>query len=131
MGGVRAVKMSGAGNDFVVLGPEATAALATRLAELAGDAGLDPNRLEQEAALLIDRSNVSEELERLRVHLEHLRKVLGEPGAMGKRADFLIQEIFRELNTLSTKCRSSEMTRLCVDGKVLCEEIREQLRNVE
>jgi len=102
-----------------------------RVEELLGDREIDPARLAQETALLIDRSNVSEELERLRVHLEHIREVIRQAGAVGKRLDFLVQEIFRELNTLSAKCRSVEMTRLAVDAKVLCEEMREQFRNVE
>lgn len=117
------------------LRPEVQAAMEEsfqeRLSDLVGDREIDPDRVAQEVALLIDRSNVSEELERLRVHLEHLGEVLEHDGAVGKRLDFLVQEIFRELNTLSAKCRSSEMTRLCVDAKVLCEEMREQLRNVE
>jgi uncharacterized protein (TIGR00255 family) len=102
-----------------------------RIGELLGDHEVDSERLAQETALLIDRSNVSEELERLRVHLEHFREVAARQGAVGKRLDFLVQEIFRELNTLSAKCRNVEMTRLAVDAKVLCEEMREQLRNVE
>jgi uncharacterized protein (TIGR00255 family) len=107
-------------------------ALRERIAELTGDHELDVGRLEQEVALLIDRSNVSEELERLTIHLEHVREVMAETAAaVGKRLDFLVQEIFRELNTLAAKCRSTEMTRITVDAKVLCEEIREQLRNVE
>lgn len=107
------------------------AAFRQRIEELLGDREVEPERLAQETALLIDRSNVSEEVERLRVHLEHFREVAGQAGAVGKRLDFLVQEIFRELNTLSAKCRSVEMTRLAVDAKVLCEEMREQLRNVE
>lgn len=108
-----------------------TQSMRKRLAEVLGDGGIEPERQAQEAALLVDRSNVSEELERLAIHLGQLHEILGQPGPIGKRLDFLVQEIFRELNTLSAKCRSSEMTRICVDGKVLCEELREQLRNVE
>ena len=91
----------------------------------------EPERLAQEAALLVEKSNIAEELERLDVHLAHAGEILERPGAIGKRLDFLVQEMFRELNTLSAKCRNSEMTGLCVDAKVLCEELREQLRNVE
>ncbi len=106
-------------------------ALGTRL-ETALDAEVfDSERVLQEIALLVERSNIAEELERLAVHLGHLREILDEDGPIGKRLDFLVQEVFRELNTMSAKCRSSEMTRICVDAKVLCEELREQLRNVE
>jgi uncharacterized protein (TIGR00255 family) len=100
-------------------------------AALAGSEGIEPERMVQEVALLADRSNVAEELERLTVHLSHLREIAAQGGPIGKRLDFLVQEVFRELNTMSAKCRSSEMTRACVDAKVLCEELREQLRNVE
>jgi uncharacterized protein (TIGR00255 family) len=118
------------------LRPQVQATLAETLRErlaaaLVESAPLDVDRLAQEVALLADRSNVSEELERLAVHLAHLRGIAGESGPVGKRLDFLVQEVFRELNTASAKCRSSDMTRLCVDAKVLCEELREQLRNVE
>jgi len=110
---------------------ELAAALRRRLAELLGGLPLDEARLAQEVALLVDRSDVSEEIDRLRSHLEHFRAVTREPGAAGKRLDFLTQEVFRELNTLGAKCRNAEMTRAVLDAKVLCEQIREQVQNVE
>lgn len=102
-----------------------------RLADLLDGHGFDPQRLEQEIALLIDRSDVDEELDRLRSHLDHLDTVLAQAGSIGKRLDFLAQEIFRELNTIGAKCRNASMTRLVLDGKVLCEQLREQVQNVE
>ncbi len=105
--------------------------LRLRLTELLGDRLPEPDRLEEEATLLVEKSNVAEELERLDVHLLRASEIADQSGAVGKRLDFLVQEIFRELNTLSAKCRSSEMTGICVSAKVLCEELREQLRNVE
>jgi uncharacterized protein (TIGR00255 family) len=110
---------------------EIAEALRRRLAELLGAQPLEEARLAQEAALLVDRSDVSEEIDRLRAHLEHFRAVTREPGAAGKRLDFLTQEIFRELNTLGAKCRNAEMTRAVLDAKVLCEQVREQVQNVE
>jgi uncharacterized protein (TIGR00255 family) len=110
---------------------EMAAALRRRLAELLGAQPLDEARLAQEVALLVDRSDVSEEIDRLRSHLEHFRGVTHETAAAGKRLDFLTQEIFRELNTLGAKCRNAEMTRAVLDAKVLCEQIREQVQNVE
>ncbi len=110
---------------------EIAAALRRRLAELLAGQPLDEARLAQEAALLVDRSDVSEEIDRLRSHVEHFRAVCRESGAAGKRLDFLTQEIFRELNTLGAKCRNAEMTRAVLDAKVLCEQIREQVQNVE
>jgi uncharacterized protein (TIGR00255 family) len=110
---------------------EIAASLRRRLSELVGNQALDEARIAQEVALLVDRSDVSEEIDRLRSHVEHFRAVTREPGASGKRLDFLTQEVFRELNTLGAKCRNAEMTRAVLDAKVLCEQIREQVQNVE
>jgi uncharacterized protein (TIGR00255 family) len=110
---------------------EMAAALRRRLAELLGGQPLDETRVAQEVALLVDRSDVSEEIDRLRSHVEHFRAVMRESAAAGKRLDFLTQEVFRELNTLGAKCRNAEMTRAVLDAKVLCEQIREQVQNVE
>jgi uncharacterized protein (TIGR00255 family) len=110
---------------------ETAAALRRRLAELLAGQPVDEARLAQEAALLVDRSDVSEEIDRLRSHVEHFRAVCREAGTAGKRLDFLTQEIFRELNTLGAKCRNAEMTRAVLDAKVLCEQLREQVQNVE
>lgn len=110
---------------------EIAASLRRRLSELLGNHTLDEARIAQEVALLTDRSDVSEEIDRLRAHSEHFRTVMREPGPVGKRLDFLTQEVFRELNTLGAKCRNAEMTRAVLDAKVLCEQIREQVQNVE
>jgi uncharacterized protein (TIGR00255 family) len=110
---------------------EMVAAFHKRLNEMLEGKPVDEARLAQEAALLVDRSDVSEEIDRLRSHLDHFRSVAGGKEASGKRLDFLTQEIFRELNTLGSKCRNSEMTRAVLDAKVLCEQIREQVQNVE
>lgn len=111
---------------------ETLTTLRGRLRELLeGESALTEDRLAQEAAILVDRSDVAEELDRLASHLEHFHTVMDGEGSLGKRLDFLSQEIFRELNTLGAKCRDSEMTRWVLDGKVLCEQIREQVQNVE
>ena len=110
---------------------ETAAALGERLNALLGDQSLDPARLAQEVALLADRSDVKEELDRLAAHLEHFQEVMANDGPVGKRLDFLTQEIFRELNTLGAKCRNARMTRAVLDAKVLCEQLREQVQNVE
>jgi uncharacterized protein (TIGR00255 family) len=110
---------------------EMAASFKRRLAELLGGQPLDETRVAQEVALLVDRSDVSEEIDRLRSHVEHFRAVMRESAAAGKRLDFLTQEVFRELNTLGAKCRNAEMTRAVLDAKVLCEQIREQVQNVE
>lgn len=110
---------------------ELHASLASRVAELMDGRRLDDDRLAQEVAILVDRSDVAEELERLEAHLGHFRDLLAAAGAVGKRLDFLSQEILRELNTLGAKCRDGEMTRAVLDGKVLCEQLREQVQNAE
>jgi uncharacterized protein (TIGR00255 family) len=105
--------------------------LRARLDELLGAAGVDPARLAQEAAILVERSDVAEELDRLGSHCHHFRELLAAAGAAGKRLDFLAQEIGRELNTVGAKCRDAAMTRAVLDGKLLCEQLREQVQNVE
>lgn len=105
--------------------------LEERVRELLEDEEIDESRITQEVAVLVDRSDVSEELDRLRAHLEHFREVCASDGAIGKRLDFLSQEILRELNTIGAKAREAEMTRRVVDAKVVCEQLREQVQNVE
>ena len=105
--------------------------LRRRLQELLDGRDLPPERLAQEVALLVDKSDVREELDRLSSHLEHFQAVMADRGGVGKRLDFLTQEIFRELNTLGAKCRDSDMIRAVLDAKVLCEQLREQVQNLE
>jgi len=107
--------------------------LRARLDELlpGGSAALPPERLAQEVVLLAERADVREELDRLRAHLDHFAEVAATEGPIGKRLEFLTQEILRELNTLGAKSRDAETTRRVVDGKVACEQLREQIQNVE
>ena len=105
--------------------------LEKRVVELLEGRLPDDGRVAQEVAFLVDRSDVAEELDRLGSHLEHLRAMLTRDGSIGRRLDFLAQEVFRELNTLAAKCRDSALTRVVVEGKSLCEQIREQVQNVE
>ena len=102
-----------------------------RLKQLLEGQPFDEQRLAQEAAYLVERSDVAEEIERLFAHLEHGLGILTASGPMGKRLDFLLQEIQRELNTLGAKCRDLRMNRIVLDGKVVCEQLREQVQNVE
>lgn len=95
-------------------------------------APLDETRLAQEVAILAERGDVREELDRLRSHLEHFGDLVGGEGqAVGKRLDFLAQEIFRELSTLAAKFRDPEAVQRVIDGKLVCEQIREQVQNIE
>jgi uncharacterized protein (TIGR00255 family) len=105
------------------------ARLDERVAELA--ASLDRERLEQELALLLQRLDVDEELERLTGHIAEVRRVIAGTEPAGRRLDFLMQELNREANTLSSKSQDLETTRTAVDMKVLIEQMREQVQNAE
>lgn len=110
---------------------ETRAQLEERLADLLGGGTIPEERLAQEAVLLVERGDVREELDRLAAHLEHFRSMASAAGPHGRRLEFVIQEIQRELNTLGSKCRDAEMSRAVVDGKAHCEQLREQILNVE
>jgi uncharacterized protein (TIGR00255 family) len=105
------------------------ARLEARLAELT--TSVDVGRLEQELALLLQRLDVDEELDRLRGHIEEVRRVIGGSEPAGRRLDFLMQELNREANTLSSKSQDLETTRAAVDMKVVIEQMREQVQNAE
>jgi uncharacterized protein (TIGR00255 family) len=100
-----------------------------RLAEVRAE--LDPNRLEQELALLAQRLDVDEEMDRLQAHVAEIRSVLASREPVGRRLAFLMQELNREANTLGSKSADVEITRLAVDLKVLIEQMREQVQNIE
>ena len=106
--------------------------LAARLAEVSEN--LDQERLEQEMALLAQRLDVDEEMDRLSTHLDEVERVVASEGsgeAVGRRLDFLMQELNREANTLGSKSNSSDVTRVSVEMKVLIEQMREQIQNIE
>lgn len=92
---------------------------------------LEPERLAQEAALLAQKSDVAEELDRLENHVTEARHILGRKEPVGRRLDFLMQELNREANTLGSKSIDTETTRYSVDLKVLIEQMREQIQNIE
>jgi len=103
--------------------------LEERLAEL--QANVDRDRLEQELALLLQRLDVDEELDRLTGHIVEIRRVIYGSEPAWRRLDFLMQELNREANTLSSKSQDLETTRSAVDMKVIIEQMREQVQNVE
>jgi uncharacterized protein (TIGR00255 family) len=103
--------------------------LRDRIAQLVSD--VDHDRLEQEIAILAQRLDVDEEIDRLRGHVAEIRKTFGLKEAAGRRLDFLMQELNREANTLSSKSQDIETTRIAVDMKVLIEQMREQVQNIE
>ena len=104
--------------------------LQQRACELLEQVELQPERLNQELALLCDRYDVSEELLRLKTHLSHLEKLLLEME-VGKKGEFMLQEILREVNTLSSKSNHARISRIAVDFKNELEKMREQLLNLE
>ena len=95
------------------------------------DVEADPARLELELALLAQKLDVDEELDRLESHLVEIRQALQSGGPVGRRLDFLMQELNREANTLGSKSADTETTKAAVDLKVLVEQMREQIQNVE
>jgi uncharacterized protein (TIGR00255 family) len=103
--------------------------LAARLAEL--QAQVDQDRLEQELVFLAQKMDVDEELDRLEGHIAEVRRVLERPEPVGRRLDFLMQEFNREANTLGSKSADADTTRTAVELKVLIEQMREQVQNVE
>lgn len=113
--------------------PEAIAAyqekLAARLREALGSA--DDERIRQEMALFGVKADVAEELNRLGAHLEEVRRVVAAGGAVGKRLDFLMQELNREANTLGSKSISKELSDASLEFKLLIEQMREQIQNIE
>ena len=92
---------------------------------------VDPARLAQEIALLADRADVTEELVRLGSHIDQARTLIASPTAAGRRLDFLVQEIGRELNTIGSKSTLAEISTTVVDAKAVLEKVREQVQNVE
>ena len=107
--------------------------LEERLGNLAGGIELDPQRVAQEAVLLAERADVTEELDRLRGHLEQLGSLVVDPGKepLGKRLEFLLQEIHRETNTINSKSADLDLTRLALQLKSEAEKVREQVLNLE
>ncbi|BFM22225.1 YicC/YloC family endoribonuclease [Gilvimarinus japonicus] len=103
--------------------------LQTKIAAL--DVELDPDRLEQEIVLMAQKADVDEELDRLDTHITEVRRTLKQKNSLGRRLDFLMQELNREANTLSSKSVVSETTQAAVELKVLIEQMREQVQNIE
>jgi len=112
---------------------EVNAGIRQKLLARVSEMGLsvDPGRLEQELVLLAQRLDVDEELERLRTHIAEVRRVLTQDEPIGRRLDFLMQELNREANTLTSKSADTETTQAAVEMKVLIEQMREQIQNIE
>jgi uncharacterized protein (TIGR00255 family) len=113
--------------------PAALAAYRERLAAKLREAvaNLDEDRIRQEVGVFAAKIDVAEEIARLITHMDELDRVLKKGGAVGKRLDFLMQELNREANTLSSKSVSAEVTAIALDLKLLIEQMREQVQNLE
>lgn len=105
--------------------------LQDRLEKLLGNVQIDPMRLAQEVVVLADKTDVTEEIVRLRSHILQFRSSLTEDGAVGRKLDFLIQEFLREVNTLASKISDARIAHLTVELKSELEKMREQIQNIE
>lgn len=105
--------------------------LEQKMAEVLATADIDKARIVTEAAIFADKVAVDEELVRLKSHISQMRDMLDKDGAMGRKLDFLTQELNREANTTGSKCNDVEITRIVVDIKSEIEKIREQIQNIE
>jgi len=132
---VRLDELVAARAQIAVLAAEAPHQLARRLHErvkrLVDELGIHDARIAQEVALLADRADVTEELVRLASHLDQARALIASDGPVGRRLDFLVQEIGRELNTIGAKATAAEIGTAIVGAKAALEKLREQVQNVE
>jgi len=110
---------------------EAKDRMMTRLKPLLGDVEMDPARLAQEVALLADRLDCTEECVRLSAHLDHFRQLIEGPEMAGRKLNFLLQEMNREVNTIGSKCNDADIARAVIIMKEEIERLREQVQNVE
>ena len=129
----RLIGMTAVINEVTEFLPEIVESYKTRLDEKLAEIKdkLDPSRLEQELVLFLQKTDVAEELDRLNVHIEEVGAVLAKSEPAGRRLDFLMQELNREANTLGSKSQDPRLTKASVDLKVLIEQMREQVQNIE
>ncbi|MEX2355806.1 MAG: YicC/YloC family endoribonuclease [Thermaerobacterales bacterium] len=130
-------KLDGLAGQIETFAPQVVDAyrrrLEDRLAAVSSDSAVDPDRLAAELVLFADRASVTEELVRLRSHLDQLRAVVegGAAGAVGRKLDFLLQEVNREVNTITSKAQGVGMSAAGVEMKTEVENLREQAQNIE
>ncbi|GJE62246.1 YicC/YloC family endoribonuclease [Methylobacterium trifolii] len=128
----RIAALTQAAEDCPARRPEhVRARLAAAVAALTEAGTLDPERLHQEAVMLAAKADVREELDRLAAHVASVRELLATGGAIGRRLDFLAQELGREANTLCAKANDASLSRIGLDLKAVVEQFREQVQNVE
>jgi len=105
--------------------------LRARIAEMIGAVVPDEARILQEAAIFADKASITEEIVRLKSHIKHLEDLMAEGDSIGRKCDFLLQEMFREINTVASKSNDLEMGQMVVEVKAELEKIREQIQNIE
>ncbi len=129
----RVAAMRGRVQQVAPLVPQSVAAYQERIAERLREAigSADDDRVRAEIALFAAKADVDEELERLRAHLDEVERVLRRGGAAGKRLDFIAQELNREANTLASKAASQPVADCALELKLLVEQVREQVQNIE
>ena len=129
----RAARVEQLAKDVSPKIPQLVAAQQERFSQRMRDAGvgLDEDRIRQEVVLYASRIDVDEELTRLTTHVTEMRRILAKGGAVGKRLDFLMQELNREANTLGSKAADIEISQTSMDLNVLIEQMREQVQNIE
>lgn len=123
--------IDGIENSIPELLEQRRTSLSERLEKLVGNVQLDPARLVQEIAIMADKTDVTEEIVRLRCHIKQFTLFLSEEGGVGRKLDFLIQEFLREVNTLASKINDAKLAHLTVDLKSELEKMREQVQNIE
>ena len=106
-------------------------ALRQTVADYVKDAGVDDGMILNEVAVMADKLDISEELTRLKSHTDRLKTMLSAAGPIGRKMDFLVQEMNREINTIGSKCNDADIANLAVDVKAEIEKIREQIQNIE
>jgi uncharacterized protein (TIGR00255 family) len=109
----------------------ARAALIEKLKSILDTTPIEEPRIIQEAAILVERSDITEEVVRMKSHLQHAKEILDSGGVIGKKIDFLTQELHREVNTIGSKAASAGISILVVEMKHEIEKIREQVQNIQ
>ncbi len=110
---------------------ESNEKMKARVRELLDGANYDESRLLTECAVFADKADISEELARLDSHFSQFKKILEEETPVGRKLDFLVQEMNREVNTIGSKCNDSDIAKMVIDAKSYVEKIREQIQNIE
>ena len=115
--------------DIVV--SEYAVKLRQRISELITNTEIDESRFNTEVALMADRADVTEEIVRLGTHINEFRKAASDKNAVGRKLDFMVQEMNREINTIGSKSQDFDITTAVIEGKSIIEKIREQVQNIE